>query len=146
MNLRRQYAITRLASPIALVASTLVATSCASPSPSGASAAAPIASRPMPTIAIDAQFVAAIRSGEKRMTVRSGRRDYPIGPAIMKSPTETIPIAITALEYKSFGELTDDDAKADGAVDASALRKGLLVFYPNLKPADPVTIVRFRTR
>jgi hypothetical protein len=137
----------RVAASFAIMPVALMIVSCASQPPAAATPASmPAASQEMPTIAIDAQFVAAVRSGEKRMTVRSGRRTYPIGPAIMKSPTETIPIQITALEYKAFSELTDEDAKADGATDAADLRKGLLVFYPNLKAADPVTIVRFRTR
>jgi len=109
-----------------------------------APSSAPVAQ--IPTIAIDASLVQSVLNGTETITIRSGRRNYAVGPAVMKSPDRTIPIEITKLEFKTFGELNDEDAKGDGGQSVAELKRDLLRFYPTLKDGDPMTLVYFHVR
>lgn len=94
-------------------------------------------------IPLASQYVDLVRSGQKRATVRAGKRSYRLGPGMLDAGAVNIPIWIDALDTKRVGELTDEDAKLDGFSGLAELRSALMHHYPAIKDDDPVTVVRF---
>jgi hypothetical protein len=97
-------------------------------------------------ITVAGEFVDAILGGRKITTIRSGLRRYLLGPAVMRSGAVQIPINITEVRFKAFGELTETDALRDGLESLEHLRSVLLRFYPDLSESDTLTVVEFRTK
>jgi hypothetical protein len=94
-------------------------------------------------IPISSEFVPPILAGTKVSTIRSGVREYPVGPAIMQSRVGQIPIHITAIVHKKLGELQEDDARRDGFSSLASLKSSLHRFYPSLSNEDLVTVIEF---
>jgi cytidine deaminase len=95
-------------------------------------------------IALSPDLIAAVKTGKETATIRKGHRDYFTGPAVFDAKRAKIPIEITAVEYKAFQDLTDEDGRVDGNVSKSELQASLKTYYPTIKNTDEVTIVHFR--
>jgi len=95
----------------------------------------------------DGRYAGAILSGQKRATVRLGRRPnleegadvgihsggYAIGRAVIES-----------IESKLVGELTDEDAFLDGFSNREELINALKTHYKEVSPDSPAHVIRFR--
>jgi hypothetical protein len=44
---------------------------------------------------------------------------------------------------RTFEQLTDDDARAEGFATRDELISDLRKYYPRASPSDPVTVIRF---
>ncbi len=98
----------------------------------------------MNEIKIAEKYVPLIRSGRKLTTIRAGKRDYKLGPAVLIAPDSgNTNIEITDISFEQYGLLDSGDAISDGFSSLEELREGLLQFYPDLKPSSFVTIVYF---
>lgn len=89
------------------------------------------------------EYMALVASGNKRTTIRAGRQSFEVGPAELVSGRATIPIQVTQVVRKPFGELVDGDAQLDGFPTLRELEQALRRFYPDLRAGDPVSIVHF---
>ncbi len=76
--------------------------------------------------------------------LRKGRRNYSLGLAVFDAKTTKIPIEITALEFKQFKDLTDEDSQLDGGVSKDELKVSLRIYYPSIADTNEVTIVHFK--
>jgi hypothetical protein len=85
-----------------------------------------------------------VRAGRETATIRKGHKDYAIGPAVFDAKDTKIPITITALRYKRFQDLDDQDAKFDGNVSKEELKASLKTYYPTIEDHDEVTIIHFK--
>lgn len=94
-------------------------------------------------IPLSSQYVESVRKGQKRATVRAGKRSYRLGAGMLDAGEVSIPIWIDAIEAKCMRELTPEDAHLDGFPGLIELRNALVHHYPTLTDDDPVTIVRF---
>jgi len=99
-----------------------------------------------PVIALSPDLVDEVRTGKETATIRKGHRDYVIGPAVFDANYTKIPILITALQYKRFEDLDDQDAKLDGDISKDALKASLKTYYPTMESNDEFTIVHFELR
>lgn len=106
-------------------------------------AAPPAEVRPT-VIALSPDLIAEVQTGRETATIRKGHKNYAIGPAVFDAKRAKIPIEITALQYKTFQELTAEDARLDGNVSKDELKASLKTYYPTMKNTDEVTIVHFR--
>jgi hypothetical protein len=96
------------------------------------------------TIALSPDLIEAVLSGKERATIRKGRREYPIGPAVFDSGIAKIQIEITAIEIKQFKDLTDDDGRVDGDISKDELKASLATYYPGIQDSDELTIIHFK--
>jgi hypothetical protein len=95
-------------------------------------------------IALSPDLVNEVRTGRETATIRKGRKEYVVGPAVFEAKNTKIPIMITALQYKRFQDLDDEDAKFDGDVSKDELKASLKTYYPTMENSDEVTIVHFK--
>lgn len=96
-------------------------------------------------LANDIDMIYAAFGGDKKITIREGHRDYQPGVAIlciMESSTYA-EIDITSVQHTTLDNVTIEDLRADGFVDNNQAFEGLRLFYPDLKPDSPVTVIRW---
>jgi hypothetical protein len=94
-------------------------------------------------IALSSEFLPDVVSGDKVSTIRRGRRNYPLGGALLRARDRDIAIDIRRVRYSKIRDLTVDDARRDGFENVEELKTALSRFYPQLQPEDDVTIVEF---
>jgi hypothetical protein len=96
------------------------------------------------TIALATELFQRVDSGEKRQTIRKGRRDYPLGPAVLTDDgDEQRDITITRVIHGELRDVTFEHAQADGFETLDDLHATLRRFYPDISDTDDVTIVSF---
>jgi|ERR1019366_1326751 hypothetical protein len=95
-------------------------------------------------IALSSAMGDLVKIGDKEITIREGKRDYPLGPAVFTiEDGSELSINITSVDHITVNQLTYLDAIADGFENAADLRKGLLHLYPDLTPSSEVTVIYF---
>jgi len=88
-------------------------------------------------------LLAAVLRGEKRSTIRTGQRHFEVGPLVLQSGSESALVRVTAVQHKSFRELTEEDAKKEGYNSLEELRHELRLLYPSIRQNSPLTLVEF---
>ncbi|MFI9066397.1 ASCH domain-containing protein [Streptomyces sp. NPDC053429] len=92
-------------------------------------------------------YLDAVRTGRKTTTVRF-RDPVTVGPVDMVFELDedlVLPGTVTRLATKTVGELSEEDAVADGFADLPELLGRLRYHYPHIAPEDEITVVHFRT-
>lgn len=101
----------------------------------------------MQQIKIDTKYVPLVLNGTKIQTIRFGRREYKLGPAVLVADSKQIPVNITNVDFISSDRLDVYDAKADGFNTLNELKSALLLHYPEITDQSLITVVSFeRTR
>ncbi|WKD36897.1 ASCH domain-containing protein [Streptomyces xanthophaeus] len=91
-------------------------------------------------------YLDAVRAGRKTTTVRF-RDPVEVGPVslVFELDEEVIlPGVVTQLTGKTVAQLSEADARADGFRDLTELHGRLRHHYPDIGPADHITVVHFR--
>ena len=96
-----------------------------------------------PSLRLFPEFISAVKEGGKSSTVRMGRKSFQTGFMLLEGDHEKIPVRVTNITHKRFCDLTEEDAKADGAESLSTLEETLRSIYPTIRIKSPVTIVYF---
>lgn len=94
------------------------------------------------------KYIAMVKAGEKKATIRRGVKPYVLGPAILvgtESGQEVV-VTITDLSIENLGTLLDFDAFEDGFRSVAALSLALKDTYPGLGEHEPLTKVRFEVQ
>lgn len=104
----------------------------------------PSGKRKPTVITLSPDLIDEVRYGREVATIRKGHRKYVIGPAIFDAERTKIPITITALHYRMFQDLTDEDARVNGNVSRERLKASLKTYYPKIKNTDELTIIHFQ--
>jgi catechol 2,3-dioxygenase-like lactoylglutathione lyase family enzyme len=92
-----------------------------------------------------ASHLDAVRAGTKRITMRFND-PVEVGPADLVFEFEEdvrLPGRIVSTVAKRVDEVTDEEAREDGFAGAYDVIPGLRSYYPNLRPADELVLVRF---
>ena len=100
----------------------------------------------MQTLKLADEFFPSLTNGNKRVTIRAGKRDIEIGPLLFKGDTDTTiqqQVEVERIAYTKCKYLTDDDAWMDDADSVPALLRTLSRFYPGMGHEDLVTIIYF---
>ena len=97
-----------------------------------------------PTLRLLPKFFSAVRRGEKRTTIRRGRKSFQSGLLLLECGGEYLIVRITHVIHKRFGNLTLEDAQNDGFPSLSALRKELRALYTDIHKNGIVTIIFFQ--
>lgn len=89
-----------------------------------------------------------IFDGTKQCTIRLGKRDIVKGSLALEAVKggSGLIVNVTEVVHKKVSDLTDDDARLDGADSVDELRKALLHFYPKMQDDSDVTVVKFEFR
>ena len=96
-------------------------------------------------LSIDKEYLGLIFNGVKVTTIRKGLVVPSVDIVYLKSDGKTFgELKIESTKYVKAKDLTDEDARLDGFRDKEELMRGLLKYYPDLKPEDWVTIIRFK--
>lgn len=98
-----------------------------------------------PSLRLLPEFISAVREGSKRATVRVGHKWFRTDFIFLESNREKIAMRLTEVTHKRFCDLTEEDAKADGSENLSALKETLRSIYPTIRIKSPVTIVHFES-
>lgn len=96
-----------------------------------------------PQIGLLHQFFQMVKEGTKRSTIRKGRKRYLPGLLVLCGDNNRLLVRVTDVKWKSFGRLTDDDAKSEGVGSLTALKNVLRAIYPDLRDRSILTIVQF---
>ena len=99
------------------------------------------------TIRLLDRFVDLVINGKKTSTIRYGFVFISDNPVTFMSKKRKIQVFVTQVDYsKCYKDLTDEDARTDGFYSLEALKKEIENFYPNIKPNDQITIIKFAYR
>jgi hypothetical protein len=86
----------------------------------------------------------SLRAGEKLCTIRAGKRDFTEGPLTFESKSgQHVTVNVTEVRHKKLAELTNQEARLDGASSAREMAEALKRFYPDIGPASDITIVLY---
>lgn len=98
----------------------------------------------MKRIGLKPAYFPLVANGQKRSTIRAGTKTDLVGPAMLVAGSHSIAIVIFEVVVKPYAALTEEDARLDGFVTLAELTAALKSFYPDLGPADPVSILHFK--
>ncbi|MFD8295459.1 ASCH domain-containing protein [Streptomyces bauhiniae] len=99
-----------------------------------------------PIIRFNPRYLEAVRSGAKTRTTRF-RDAAQLGPARLvfeSDPEVVLPAEVTGIRHCLAGDLTDQDAQAEGLTTATELREALKGHYPDLAATDEVDVITFQ--
>jgi len=86
-----------------------------------------------------------ILTGEKRITIREGHRDYRLGQVMISC--HLMPFAVMAeiieVRHCKLKEVTKEEWKNDGFTSQEDLLEGLRKFYPSINLDSPVTVIKW---
>ena len=96
-------------------------------------------------ITISPTLTQEVISGDKVLTIRRGRRDYPLGPAILFDRENDVAIAVEIMRtsFCLLRNIPRADRVLAGHSSHQELLDDLLNYYPDLTEDDEVTVVRF---
>lgn len=97
----------------------------------------------MKRVGLKPHYLPLVIDGRKRSTIRAGAKRGETGPALLVAGSASLPIHITQVIVKRLGDLDEADAQFDGFDSLTELRQALALFYPDLMPDDPVSIMHF---
>lgn len=96
-------------------------------------------------ISPDSESRSKIVSGHITVTVREGHRDYQKGPVLLAC--HLVPWAVRAVivnvRHCMLEDVTDDELQCAGVASREGLRESLRIYYPEMAPASPVTVIRW---
>lgn len=98
------------------------------------------------TLSISIKYLSAVRSGQKRSTIRKGRLKFSKGLLLLTAKTgDFVSVNVTDVRHTRFKCLTEADAVKDGFTNLADLQRALLEHYPDISMDGWVTIVSFDT-
>lgn len=94
-------------------------------------------------IEMAAEFYEMIISGQKRTTIRKGKRDYKIGKGIIVFNNKNVIINILGIKHIRLTELSYNEINNDGFRSIEELKASLYEFYGELDLNETMTLVSF---
>jgi hypothetical protein len=86
-----------------------------------------------------------LRAGKKTCTVRLGNASVGDSEIEMSDGRVSVRVRITNVDNsRTFNELTDEDAKAEGLSSREELLLDLRKYYPRVTANDQVTVISFQ--
>jgi len=89
------------------------------------------------------RFIDKVLRGQKRTTIRMGRKSVSPGLLLLESSTEAVLVRILGTKSRKVSQLTEEDAHNDGMTSLRELRATLSEIYPKLNDNSTVTIISF---
>ena len=84
-----------------------------------------------------------IKSGDKKITIRKGRRDVELGKLLFTSSDEIHTVEVVEVRYLRVAGVPEDICQADGFANWVDFYQGMKRFYPDLDVSEECTIVFF---
>jgi len=86
-----------------------------------------------------------ILTGEKRITIREGARDYVPGRAMICCHLVTwcVQVNIVLVRHCALDQVTVEEYEADGFESVDDMLTGLRRFYPRMTPSSTVTVIHW---
>jgi hypothetical protein len=96
-------------------------------------------------IKISRSDMSLLRAGKKSCTVRLGNASVGRSEMEMSDGRTSVRVRITRVDNtRTFEQLTDDDARAEGFSTREELLLDLKKYYPRATPNDQVTVISFQ--
>jgi hypothetical protein len=96
-------------------------------------------------IKISRSDMSLLRAGKKKCTVRLGNASVGDSEIEMSDGRTSVRVRITNVDNtRTFNELTDEDARAEGFSSREELLFDLRKYYPQVTPNDQVTVISFQ--
>lgn len=92
-----------------------------------------------------AEYLRAVRMGEKRTTIRKGKLNIKPGLLLFECSSDYQVVNVTSVKYCQVSDLTMEDAFNDGFSDVQTLLSALCKIYPGLQSHHRVTLINFTT-
>ncbi|QQG45120.1 MAG: ASCH domain-containing protein [Candidatus Sungiibacteriota bacterium] len=86
-----------------------------------------------------------VLAGSKQITIRDGHRDYRLGGVMLCCPDKPWCVAadITVVRHTTYGEIVEEEYKADGFLSPQEMIEGMRRFYPYADFDKPATVIRW---
>jgi hypothetical protein len=87
-----------------------------------------------------------IISGQKKITIRNGERDYRVGDTLALGChllNWCVLADITEVRYCPLEEITEEEARDDGFSSPEEMLEGMRNYYPDINYQSRVTVVRW---
>ncbi|SRR5258708_27588347 len=95
-------------------------------------------------IKISREDMALLRAGKKKCTIRMGNASVSRPEINVSDGRISVLVRITGIDSsRTFGQLTDEDAHAEGFSTRDELISDLRKYYPRAGPDDQVTVISF---
>ncbi len=98
----------------------------------------------MVTLKFNPSSIDAIEAGTKTSTTRKGNRLFLGGHAIASDGERTLNLDLVSVTPKKMSELTEAEAKSDGAESLDQFKTNLTTSYPAITGDDLVTVITFK--
>lgn len=101
--------------------------------------------RPLQALLIaQGNMVAEVISGQKRISIREGHRDYHAGKPVMLCchiANWCLMADIVSVRHCTLEDVTDEEMRADGFDTRGVCLSCLQVYYPDITWESPVTVI-----
>lgn len=107
----------------------------------------PILSKPLQTLKLTDELFVPLREGNKKLTIRKGRRDIKLGELIFvgaKDETLWEGVEVVEVRYVRVSNVSEKICKQDGFSDYVDFYRGMKKFYPDLDVSDECTVIIFK--
>jgi len=100
----------------------------------------------MKRIHFSKKYKKKILKGEKRATLRLGKRKFKVGETveIMIGNKKIGEAIITNVSYTTLNEIGKEEVRKDGFTKKSKLEKALKQHYPKIKKDSILTVIEFK--
>lgn len=95
------------------------------------------------TVPVLTEYLSAVRSGEKRSTVRKGRIAIKSGLVLLTARGDFEPVNVVRSRTTRMNCVTEEEAKRDGFRNLSELRAAMVRHYSKITDKSWVTVIEF---
>lgn len=99
----------------------------------------------MQTLKLADNLLIPLMKGEKKLTIRRGRRDIQLGELKFEtvSGNDEVEVEVVEIRYIRISGVSDDICKEDGFDDWIDFYQGMKNYYPDLDVTEECTIIYF---
>lgn len=97
---------------------------------------------------MDEKHMPAVRSGLKKITIRTGYRPFGIGRVVKivnaSNPDDVYEVVVSKLKFTSLSQITEKEYMDDGFDSREDFESGIREYYPDVTDHSPMTVVRWK--
>lgn len=82
-------------------------------------------------------------SGRKKISIRDGHRDYRPGQIVLFWDPYCVTADIMDVRHCTYGEIGEEEYRADGFVSQADMIKGMRGYYPHVDLDKSATVIRW---
>ena len=106
----------------------------------------PVPSKPKQFLALADELFQPLRKGDKKLTIRRGRRDIELGSLIFEGINDKTlweEVEVVEIRYQRVSGVSDELCISDGFKNWVDFYQGMKKYYPDLDVSEECTIIMF---